>query len=378
MTQWLTAIVLTDTRDQVSCSKLALGLHNRPLPVHPMRLNAIQPWAFGRQLAEEDAHSFLSFCFSVVCPNPALDRLGEVPRGIIPDNQQSFLPFFCQLPQPPVEKLGCKTRGGPTANKPQPNLFAISSQQPITANCLGVWISLISRLLSEPQRFCLSPAVPRRLSQTTPPDFIYLPQNPLRVRFGQPDQAVARLFLRAYAGSGLVIQSRARCQLIPRRFMALRIVSSETSDFVSPRSWQTSATIGKLQVERAWPNCRGDWCSKARTCSHVAASSSGLAVLGRDDFCSRQPQPSASKARIPLRTVWSVQPRWRAIWRGVFPSALRRRSWLLRSMNARADRNPARKQAGSLFVNDRTKRGSFMPPIFPQLPHIQIAQLVLH
>jgi hypothetical protein len=378
MTQLLTAIVLTDTRNQFSCSKLALGLHDCPLPVNPMRLNSIQPWAFGRQLADEYAYSFLSFCFAVVCPNPAPYRLGEVPRGVIPDNQQSFLPFFCQLSQHPVEKLCRKTRYGFATNKPQPDLFAISSQQPITANCLGAWISLISSLLYEPQRFCLSPAVHRRLSKTTPPDFIYIPQNPLRVLFGQPDQAVARLFLRAYSGSGLVIQSRARFQLIPRRFIALRIVSSETSDFVSPRSWQTSATIGKLQVERALPNCRGEWCSKARTCSHLTSSSSGLAVLGRDDFCSRQPKPSVSKARITLRTVWSVQPSWRAIWRGVFPSALRRRIWLLRNVNASAERNPARKQVCSLFVKDRAKRGSFMPSIFSQIPCIQIAQLVLH
>jgi hypothetical protein len=156
--------------------------------------------------------------------------------------------------------------------------------------------------------------------------------------------------------------------LIPRRFIALRSVSSETSAFVSPRSWQTSATIGKLQVERAWPNCQGAWCSKARTCSHLASSSSGLAVLGRDDFCSRQPKPSVAKARITLRTVWSVQPSWRALWPGVFPSALRRRIWLLHKVNARVDRNPVRKLVCSLFVKDRTKRDSFMPPIFSRIP----------
>ena len=378
MTQLLTAIVITDTRNQFSCSKLAVGLYNCPLPVNPMRLNAIQPGAFGRQLAYEYSHSFLSFRFPVVYPNPAPYRLGEVPRSIIPDNQQSFLPFFGQLPQHPVEKLCRKTRYGPTTNKPQPNLFDIRSQQPITAPSLGVGIRLIRSLLYEPQRFCLSPTVQRRLSKTTSPDFIYISQHPFWVLCGQADQSVLGLFLRAYAGSGLVIQSRARFHLIPRRFMAWRIVSSETSDFVSPRSWQTSATSGKLQVERALPKCRGEWCSKARTCSHLASSSSGLAVLGRDDFCSRQPKPSVAKARITLRTVWSVQPSWRAIWRGVFPSALRRRIWLLRNVKASADRNPVRKPVCSLFVKGRTKRGSFMQPIFSQIPPIQIARLVLH
>lgn len=369
---------MTDTRNQFSCSKLAFGFHHCPLPVHPMRLNAIQPGAFGRQLADEDSYAFRSFGFAIVCPYPAPYCLGEVPRGIIPDNQQSFFPFFGQLSRQPVEPLGRQTRYGPPLNKPQPNLFAVSSQHPIAAHGLRGWGRPLRRVLYKPQRFCLRPPVQRRLSKTTPPDFSYISQNPVRVLFRHSEQAVPRLFFRACAGAGLVIQSRARFQLIPRRFMALRIVSSETSDFVSPRFWQTAAPIDSLQVERALPNCRGEWCSQVRICSHLVSSSSGLTVLGRDHFCSRQPKPSGSKARITLRTVWSVQPPWRAIWRGVFPAALRRRSWLLRTVKASADRNPVRKPLCALSVKDRTKRGSFMHPLFSQIPPIQIAQLVLH
>jgi hypothetical protein len=175
-----------------------------------------------------------------------------------------------------------------------------------------------------------------------------------------------------------VIQSRARFQLTFILRSAWRIVSSDPHRFVSPRSCATSATICNVQVERALPHWRGEWCSKSRNCSHFASSSSGLAVLGREDFCARQARASDAKARIPLRTVWSLPPHCRAIWRGVLPSALKRRIWLLLSVKAWGDRNPVRKAACSLSVKDRTKRGAFIRPIFSHASAIQIPSLVMH
>src|SRR5262245_39868126 len=131
-----------------------------------------------------------------------------------------------------------------------------------------------------------------RVGQTRPPDFIGVAQPPLGVRGGQPNQSIARLFFRPYAGSRLVSQCLARFQLMPRRRSAVRTVSSLTCCGVSPRSAQTSATKTSVPVDRAWPNTRGEVCRSSRSLSALAASHCGFMVLGRDDFCCKHPRPS--------------------------------------------------------------------------------------
>src|SRR5215204_1803915 len=362
MAKLLTTIIGTDSRDQLRSRQLASWLNNGPLAVDPMRLNAIQPRAFRRQLTNDYSHPTFLLGFPIACPHPATHRLRDMPRCIIPYQQQGFLAFFDQSATDPIEELCSNARYWPATHEPQPYLFGICSQHPVTANCFRIFIILIDRVFYQPQRFTVRPTVQPGLSKSTPPYFIYIPQYPVRVLLGQSYQSLTRLFLRTYWGSGLVIQSRARFQLTFILRSALRIVSSETTRFVSPRAFATSATICNVQVERALPHWRGDWCSKSRNFSHFASSSSGLAVLGREDFCSRQARASESKARITLRTVWSLQPNCRAIWRGVLPSALKRRVWLLLSVNARGDRNPVRKAVCSIAVKERTKIGSFIQP----------------
>jgi len=178
---------------------------------------------------------------------------------------------------------------------------------------------------------------------------------------GQADPPVARLFLRAYSGSGLLIQSRARRQLTPRRRKASRMVSSLTSAWVRPRAKQASAARFKVHSERAWPNSRGERWSKARSRSRLASSNSGRRVLGADDFCARQARPSEAKARMTLRTVWSVQPNCRAIWRGVRWSAQQQQN-LAAPEREGMPRAEARAQRGTLGVSQRSDEDRFFHP----------------
>lgn len=161
-----------------------------------MRLNAIQPRAFGRQLTHEYSHPTFLLGFPIVGSHPDPHRLRDMPRGIIPDQHQGFLAFFDQSPTDPIEKLCSNTRYWPAPHEPQPDLFSICSQPPITANCFGIFIILIDRVFSQPQRFTVSPTVQPGLSKSTPPYFICIPQDPIRVPVGQSDQSLTRLFLR--------------------------------------------------------------------------------------------------------------------------------------------------------------------------------------
>src|SRR5512143_3768040 len=77
--------------------------------------------------------------------------------------------------------------------------------------------------------------------------------------------------------------------------------------------------------------------------------------------CRRQARPpAAAKARMTLRTVWSPQPNWRAIWRAVRPSALARRIWLRRKVKALEERKPVRKVSRSGSLKGRLKIGVFI------------------
>ena len=61
-----------------------------------------------------------------------------------------------------------------------------------------------------------------------------------------------------------------------------------------------------------------------------------------------------------------------------FALGAQKKIWLLLSVNAWGDRNPVRKAARAISVKERTKRGSFMWPIFSQARTIQIPRLVMH
>jgi hypothetical protein len=123
--------------------------------------------------------------------------------------------------------------------------------------------------------------------------------------------------------------------------MARRLVSRLSTRGVQPFAWQTRATVPRVQVLRGWPNARGLWCSKCRSGSSKAAFSTGRAVLGREDFSVRQPNPSTANAWMALRTDRAVPPRLRAIAAGVWPPALASRIWERRRVKASADRKPA-------------------------------------
>ena len=192
----LTPIIGTDARAQLRSRQLAPWLSDGPLAVDPMRLNAIQPRAFRRQLTHDDSHSPLLLGFPIVCSRPATHRLRDRPRGIIPYQQQCLLAFLDQSSTDPLEKLCRNTRHWPATHEPQPDLFAICAQQPVTANGLRIFIRLIDRVLYQPQRVSLRPTVQPGLSEATPPDFIYITQYPGRVLVGQTDQSLTRLFLR--------------------------------------------------------------------------------------------------------------------------------------------------------------------------------------
>ena len=111
----------------------------------------------------------------------------------------------------------------------------------------------------------------------------------------------------------------------------------------------------------AWPKARGAWCRIARSRSSLAPSSTGAALLGRDEPAVNAAKPLALKARIALRTVWRAQPKPAAIARGGWPAALNRTICARRTVNALRARKLASSWARSAPLSSRTKIGGCIP-----------------
>src|SRR5712692_242315 len=114
-----TTVVITDSLNQLCSGELAWWFDHRPLAMHPMGFDAIEPRAFRRQLTHEDSYPVSFSCLSIVPPYPIPHRLREMPTGIVPHQQQCFLPFLFQLLTHPAQKPAGERRHGPALDEAQ-------------------------------------------------------------------------------------------------------------------------------------------------------------------------------------------------------------------------------------------------------------------
>src|SRR5262249_27327240 len=129
----------------------------------------------------------------------------------------------------------------------------------------------------------LRPGVQGRTRQPTPPGLVLEAQHPVRGVSAQADQAVARAFFHAYAGSGLVIQCLARFQPTPSRLSAWRMASPLTWRELIPWAKLTWAASSKVHRLVGWPNSRGLRCRSARNCSICSGPKTRRVRWGREE-----------------------------------------------------------------------------------------------
>ncbi len=194
MREMLTAVVTTNSCNQLRSRQLACWVYDSALAVNPVRFNAIEPRTFRRQLTNDDSHTTFPFCLSVMSTNPVSHFAADMPRGIVPNQKQCFLTLLLQLLNYPRQKSYGYRRNGPPLDKPQPYLFSVCSQQPITSNCLRIDLCFLGTPLLKPQPFTICPAMQSGLGQSRPPDFIDIAKHPVFVSLSQANQPVARLF----------------------------------------------------------------------------------------------------------------------------------------------------------------------------------------
>lgn len=197
---------------------------------------------------------------TVVCSDPGTHCATDMPGRIVPDQYPHAFPRLRQSVTAPGQKLRGNGTDWSTIDEPQPDTLSplrISGrgdQRPITRQRFGIGVTRHRRLLHQAQGMSRSgPARQRRHREAAPPSLIFESDDPVRATVRHAYQPVTSLFLRAYAGSGLVIQRLARCHLIPNRSRLWRIVSPLTCLSVNPCTKLTSATNSNVQRLVAWP-----------------------------------------------------------------------------------------------------------------------------
>src|SRR5947209_9111028 len=356
----MAAEVGADALLQLGASEQPCWLNDSPFAMDPFRFNRIEPGRLDRQLAGEDAHTApLLFHLPVVCSDPALDRLADVPGGVVPHKHQGRLPP-CRKPGAAIGQERDRDRTyGPAIHEAQPELIGLRQEQPVTGQRLGIGIILRDRLFHQPH-WLVRPGVERWLLHPRPPGLVPEAQDPVGMPGSQPDQPVASPFFRVYAGSGLVIQRFARFQPVPNRLIACRMVSSLTRYGVNP--WRTLSPANRSSVQTlvGYPKSRGLRWASAWSCSRPAASKVVWMMWLRWLRSCRAAVPRSLKARVVLRTVWEAHPNCRAMAGGVSPRALASKIWLRRWVKASDERKPAFRASRSASVSRRTYRGGFM------------------
>src|SRR5918995_729014 len=322
-------------------SEEPVRLYDLALAMNPLRLYGVQPRAPLRKQAADDPHPFSALLdAAVVPPEPSPDLLGDVPRGVVPDEQQNFLAHLFELLQAPLEKLSRYGRNRSSVYEAQPHVADLGQVEPVAAYGLRSFAGIVScdRPLDKAQRVALlAPGVERGKRQAAPPAFVLEAYRPgFGVLGGHFHQSVAPPFFRSYRGSGEVIHRLAR---IPR---VHRLVS--------------------------YPNSLGERWSMPRNFSALFSSKASRVRLGREDLAWRARRPLRLKSWMASRTVWEAHPRFEAIFGARSPLALAKSTCERRMAKASLERSPFSRLSRSFSDNGRTKIGVFMDGIVTRQP----------
>src|SRR5215510_152430 len=359
-----------------------IRFENTTLGMEPLRFNGIEPGTLDGQRANQQANALSrTLDLLIMLTDPLSHSLTAMPGGIIPNQGQHMLAEGLDFVAQPGQEILGEGADRPPVHKAQPDLlgFIFAHQEAVTSQRFGLLVRGGFNLLNQAQGlFLLCPGIQLGLLKTTPPRFIFKAQHPVRMSQRQADQPVACVFLRAYAGSGLVIQSLARCQRTPSRSRAIRTVSSLTRSAVKPCSKLTCAASSSLQTLVCFPYLRGLSCSSPFRRSAPSSLKALWTSCGRLERRANTARPCALKARITSRTVSSLQPSACAIAGARSPRLLLNTIWLRRKTNAEPERSPASNWFRSSGVSSRTKIGGLIRPDHTLSPFSRLPVRSLH
>lgn len=233
------------------------GLGDGALAMHPFRFKTSEPWTLARPLAQQQATATIALDPLVLGLEPRPHVTAGVPGGMVPDHDQRLLAVVGQPFGQPPALLGGHVPDWTPRHEATAHGMGIRAPQAVAGERCGVGIVLVRGLLPQATRLRVSPGVQGGVGHAAPPPCIGKPDCPRGVPLDQWHAPSTPLFLRAYCGSGLVIQCVARCPLAPTRWMAQRLVASRSGRTVRPCAWQPWAARASVHRPVGLPKCRG-------------------------------------------------------------------------------------------------------------------------
>jgi hypothetical protein len=153
-------------------TQLSIRFSNRALTMDPFGLDPIEPGALDRQRTHHHAAAACLLDVPMVRLEPRPHSLADVPRGMIPDQQQGGL----AVSGPPCRQPGEKRRRHRTDWPPIPKAeepgLCLRASHPITRDGLGLGSMPVRLVLVQAPWLLICPGRAVGLGQTAPPDCI--------------------------------------------------------------------------------------------------------------------------------------------------------------------------------------------------------------
>lgn len=133
-----TSILGTHAIGQFLGRQTAIGLDHGPFPMHPLRLNRIEPGTRARHTAHTDANTTMLSGLDrpVVQPHPCPHRVADMPRGVVPDQHQDRFVQGTQVVAAPRQKVRRDGAHGSATHTPQQQLIRWGTRT-VTRRCAG-------------------------------------------------------------------------------------------------------------------------------------------------------------------------------------------------------------------------------------------------
>src|SRR5215213_8485963 len=184
---------LANSVGKLVCSEKSVGFDHLALAVNPLRFDGVQPRALLGKQATDDPYPLTAFFDSaVVGTEPTPHLFGDVPRSVVPDENENLLANGFELSHAPLEKALRYRRNRPPVHEPDPRPIESGQVESVTAYGFRLGVVLGDRPLDEARGLALlGPGVERGQGHPAPPALVQEAHRPLGVGSGDFHQSVA-------------------------------------------------------------------------------------------------------------------------------------------------------------------------------------------